>query len=371
MFHSMKLSETSGLAFIKECSPKTTPGSKEKKSGRNLFHQLGFCLNTVFLFTRSDIKTIVIPSSLFGLTNALALTLLASFQDSSTSLHLPPPTHVLAQTPLVVFWVWINLLPFTIDNQRQPAAILEDAINKPWRSLPQGYLSPQLAKHLMLVCYGIAILLSLYLRNWPQCFTLIAIGYWYNDLHGADYSCVVKNLINAGGYTCFSSGAMQIALNPTARNNADGSSISALRLLGWWYVLVACIIFTTVQAQDMCDQLGDASRDRKTVPLVIGDGNARWTIAVAMTVWSIVTPGVWKGPWIGYLLCTGIGAIVAVRTLVYRTVSDDKKTFVIWNAWIASVYLLPLLKMLGVTLARETTDIDRIVYWGPLRGVVF
>ena len=356
------------LAFIQENAQKHAQSSGAKSS-KSLFHQLGFYLYTIFLFTYSDLKTIVIPSSLFGLTNALALSVLASSADTSPSLRLPPPTHVIAQTPLIVFWVWINLLPFAIGNQRQPEAIKEDAINKPWRSLPRGYISTQSAKHLMFVCYGIAILLSLHLRNWPQCFTLIAIGYWYNDLHGGDVSCLVRNLINALGYICFSSGAMQVAINPSARNNAD-SSISALRLLGWWYILVACIIFTTVQAQDMYDQDGDASRDRKTVPLVIGDGNARWTIAIPMMVWSIVTPGAWKGPLIGYTLNIGIGVIVAVRTLVYRTVRDDKKTFIIWNAWIASIYLLPLFRILGAGLAAETIDIDRIVYWGPLRGVV-
>ena len=255
---------------------------------RKLFRRLRFHLWSIFLFTYTDLKTIVGPSSLFGLMNAFALSIYSSSSRNppAADFSLPPPTQILAQTPTLIFWVWLNLLPFAIDNQRQPDAIIEDALNKPWRTLPTGRLSPQAAKYLMLSSYSLAIILSIWLGNWPQCLALIVLGVWYNDLRGGDSSCLVRNLINAWGYTCFSSGAMQVAIG-----GRDGPS--ALRLLGWWYAVLACVIFSTVHAQDMYDQRGDAVKNRKTVPLVIGDVKARWTIAVMMVFWSVMAPLCW------------------------------------------------------------------------------
>jgi len=287
-----------------------------------------FNLYSVWLFTLSDLKTIVLPSTAFGLFNAIAV----SLNHTAT---LPQPSQILHRTPLVLLWVWINLLPFAINNQRQPAAILEDALNKPWRPMPSQRLSPTSAKRLMLVFYPLAVLVSLCLGNLAQSLTLIFLGYWYNDLHGADASCVVRNLINAGGFLSFASGAMQVAI---------GARGSALQLLGWWSVVIAGIVFSTVQTQDMYDQRGDAVRNRKTVPLVMGDAPARWTIAVPMVVWCWATPWLWKLSTVGYVAPVVLGLTVAVRTLRERSERGDKNTFRIWNLWMVSVYLLPLIK---------------------------
>ncbi|MCJ1247045.1 hypothetical protein MMC30_004256 [Trapelia coarctata] len=287
-----------------------------------------FNLYSIWLFTFSDLKTIVLPSTAFGLFNATA----ASLNPTTT---LPPPSQILHRTPLVLLWVWINLLPFAINNQRQPAAIQEDALNKPWRPMPSRRLSPTAAKTLMLVFYPLAILTSLALGNLAQCLALIGLGYWYNDLHGADASCLVRNLINAGGFISFASGAMQVAI---------GGRDSALQLLGWWSAVIACIVFSTVQTQDMYDQRGDAARNRKTVPLVMGDAPARWTIAVPMVVWCVMTPWLWKSSKVGYVAPVVLGLTVAVRTLWERSERGDRNTFRIWNLWMVSVYLLPLIK---------------------------
>ena len=67
---------------------------------------------------------------------------------------------------------------------------------------------------------------------------LIVLGYVYNDLHGADVSCLVRNLINAAGFISFASGAMQVAI---------GDGAAALQLLGRWFLVTACIVVSTVQ----------------------------------------------------------------------------------------------------------------------------
>ena len=303
--------------------------------------QWAYHLYSVWLFTLSDLKTIVSTSTAFGLFNGVAVAL-DNAHTPSSNLHLPAPYQILSRAPLVLFWVWINLLPFNIDNQRQPKAIIEDALNKPWRTMPSRRLSPEAAKRLMFTLYPIAIISSLLLGNLFQCLSLVFLGFWYNDLRGADANCLVRNFINACGFICFSTGALQVAIGG---RGFDGQvAESAFQMRGWWSLVIAGIVFTTVQTQDMYDQRGDALRNRKTVPLVIGDGPARWSIAIPMSVWCWVTPRLWESSAVGYATPVLLGLAIAVRTLVRRTEGQDKNTFRMWNVWLMSVYLLPLIK---------------------------
>jgi len=315
----------------------------------NITTEWAFHLYSVWLFTSSDLKTIVIPSTAFGLLNGIAVSLCdlntLSFQPN---LHLPPPAQILRRTPMILLWTWINLLPFAINNQRQPDAIQEDMLNKPWRPLPSQRLSPQTAKRIMLALFFAAIVTSLFLGNLFQCLALVLLGHLYNDRRGGDVSCLARNLINACGFVCFFSGAMQVAIG--GRRGVEGQRAeSALQLPGWWYLVIACIVFSTVQTQDMYDQRGDAVRNRKTVPLVIGDGRARWTIAVPMALWCWVTPWLWASSPLAYMAPVFLGVAVAARTLRLRSEEEDKTTFRLWNLWLMSIYLLPLLKAWGLT----------------------
>ncbi|KAL8651747.1 MAG: hypothetical protein Q9210_003078 [Variospora velana] len=164
-----------------------------------------FHLRTIWLFTFSDLKTIVGPKTVFGLVNSLAA---PEFGVGSS----PEAASLLRRTVIVAVWTWINLLPFAIDNQRQPAAIAEDSVNKPWRPMPSKRLTEQRARQIMFALYPVAGLTSCYFGGLRQCIALVALGYWYNDRGGADSSFVVRNFINACGFVCYSSGAMEVAL---------------------------------------------------------------------------------------------------------------------------------------------------------------
>lgn len=94
----------------------------------------------------------------------------------------------------------------------------------------------------------------------------------------------------------------------------------------------------------MYDQPGDSAAGRKTVPLVIGDGPARWTIAIAMAVWSWVGPVYWGSAAIGYFAPVTLGLLVGFRPVVKKSVEEDRMTFRIYNAWLVIFYVLPLLK---------------------------
>ena len=291
-----------------------------------------FDIYSLWLFTFSDLKTIVGPSLSFGASNALA----------ASNYGLPSPDfnhqtftrHMVLRLAFALLWIWLNLLPFTISNQTSPAAIREDAINKPWRVLPSGRMTPRRASRLALALYPLAIGSSLAFGGIRQSLGLVFLGTWYNHFGGGDASCLVRNLINAAGYVCFTSGAMEVTL---------GFQLPLESRLLSWFGVIAAIIFTTVHLQDMYDQEGDAMRRRKTVPLVVGDGLARWSIAIPMVLWGWLCPDYWTvGTWTTRLSIS-LAGVVTYRCLCIRNVRGDKNTFKLWNVWMGLVFMLPAL----------------------------
>ena len=74
----------------------------------------------------------------------------------------------------------------------------------------------------------------------------------------------MRNLINACGFVCYSSGATRVA--------CGGHGPVTLNSISYqWLVIVGAIVFSTLQMQDMADQEGDKARNRGTLPLVHGD----------------------------------------------------------------------------------------------------
>ena len=112
---------------------------------------------TIWLFTFSDLKTIVVPQASFGIITALSQARAGPNADGSGEITC---AEVLRRIPLALFWVYITLLPFAINNQRAPEAIEEDAVNKPWRPMPTGRWGSQLSKYVMLSLYTVAFLVS-------------------------------------------------------------------------------------------------------------------------------------------------------------------------------------------------------------------
>ena len=290
-------------------------------------HSLWYHAYSIWLFTFSDLKTIVGPNTAFGVVTALSGPVLTN--DPS-----PNSLTIIGRLPHVLFWVWVNLLPFTIDNQRQAEAILEDKVNKPWRPMPSGRLTSSQAKTLMLLCYTLALLSSFPLGGVKQSILLIFFGWAYNDVGGADRSCIVRNLINSLGYLCFTSGAVEVVA-PDLHFSGVGYS---------WFLIIAAVVLSTVQLQDTFDQVGDHQRGRWTVSLVLGDSLARWTIAIPMIFWSSFCPIFLRMErWISCIPLF-LGTVISLRVLLVRTCKGDKNTFKLWNLWMLMIYCLPLTK---------------------------
>lgn len=286
-----------------------------------LLSTVGYNALTLWLFTVNDLKTMVFPSTAFALFSCDIMS-----TDLSTFInHLPG----------IIFWTWANLLAFSINNQRSMSSVLEDQLNKPWRPIPSGRLTPEDARILGSCAYMLAQAASIIAGGGLfQSSLLWVLGYIYNDCGGADRGFIIRNLLNGAGFTSFASGALEVA--------TGGLTVLQNGPMFKWLAVIALVVATTVHSQDMYDQAGDAAAGRRTLPLVIGDRWARWSIAVAVITWSFLCPFLWRTSSLGYCLSGSLGVWVAGRSLCWTSVSDDRATFRIYNAWLVSLYSLPL-----------------------------
>ena len=289
---------------------------------------LGHFLVTLWLFTESDFGTFVVPDTAFGIFGALAGPLLTT--NSS-----PDPKIILSRLPQVILFNWTNLLIFDLANQRHPSAVIEDALNKPRRPLPTGRITVSQTRRLLLFSLPVVLAVNWILGAWDETLLLFALTWMYNDLGGGDQDFITRNLIIACAFGLYNRGALRIAC---------GSGHEITRLGYQWIALISCVIFTTMQVQDMDDQEGDRTRGRRSVPLTFGDWVARWTIAVPVLIWSIVCPLFLGLGFLGYLATAGIGTVIAWRTWLLKNVQADRKTWHLWVAWTGILYLLPLWK---------------------------
>lgn len=290
---------------------------------------LAYHMYTLWLFTFSDLQTIVIPKSAFGIFTILS-------GKNLTSSVQPPIGTILWSVPFIIAWIWLNLLPLDMNNQHDMDSVLEDKVNKSWRPIPSGRLTVEEARWSTVCAYMVALLASSFVGGLTECFLLMLEGWLYNRLGGANKSWVARNLLNAAGYMTFACGAARVACISSGILLSGKASI--------WFVLLGLVVSTTIHFQDLYDQEGDAKRHRRTIPLLFGDGLARLSIAIPTAVWSCLCPAFWGLQSRGFILPIVLGIAIILRIYKYRSMSEDKRSFLIWNVWIMSLYLLPLNK---------------------------
>jgi 4-hydroxybenzoate polyprenyltransferase len=283
-----------------------------------------FHVHTIWLITCNDLKSIVAPETAFGIFSALSASL--------TTNNEPKVLDVLSRLPQVILWNWLNVLLFDIANQRLPDSIIEDRVNKAWRPIPSGRLTPDEARRLLLVVIPVVFVATYFLGGFYETVAMMVLTWMYNDLGGADEFYVVRNSINALGFMCYSSGATDVA--------AGAHSLTPKAYT--WIAIVGAIIFSTLSMQDLPDVAGDAERGRLTSPLVMGDAWSRWEIAVPIFLWSVVCPVFWNVTLPAFIVSVCVGAWLAFRILRFRTVAEDKKSWKTWCLWTCLLYALPL-----------------------------
>jgi 4-hydroxybenzoate polyprenyltransferase len=308
--------------------------SRRQKGINDVGNDLRACLihhgGTLFKFTSDQILDTVIPGTAFGILATL----------SGPVLDLPPQRtwSVIVRLPQVAFWLWLVILQFCVQNQRSPSSIAEDTINKPWRPLPSGRLSPQQANRLLVGTNIAAALLSYYLGVLHIFLVYVCLITAYNDFGGGNKSGVVRNLFCGAGFSCYFSGALSIALGPHDMSAAAWQ---------WALTLAGGILATTIQTQEFRDEVGDKARGRRTLVTELGRERAFWSVFGTVAFWSVYVPlGFFKGGLLNALLPVLLGgALLATAVKAYHKGDRmlDRKLYKIWCVWMFSFCPLPLL----------------------------
>ena len=287
-------------------------------------------LQILWLFTKSDLLTFVLPNTMFGILGALS-----GFLTNPAAI---PPTLLttLARLPQVIIFNWLNLLIFDIANQRLPAAIIEDRHNKPWRPLPSNLLTSSEADSLLLLTIPIALAASYTLGVLLESTFLITLTWMNNDLRGGE-EYWNRHALLAAAFAVYNSASLKLAA---------GSS-SHISEKGWqWIAIISAVIATTIQIQDLKDQVGDQQRGRRSMPLELGEAVTSWSFVGALACWSVYVPVFWRvGVW-PFSMTVGMASGIAGRVLLWRDTEADCLSWKLWTWWTALLYAMPLLKNL-------------------------
>ncbi|KAK7014388.1 UbiA prenyltransferase family [Favolaschia claudopus] len=266
---------------------------------------------TLFLFTKSDIKTTLIPITFLAAASA--------------------PLASLSRLPHVIFWIWLHLLQFDVSNQTLDPE--EDAMNKQDRPLPSRRISlsqaillrwlliPACA--LLSICYSVETLYS--------SFALVLFTLIYNEWRAHSGHWLLRNTVNAAGFASFEFGATLTAARDPSK--LDGIAILSI-------AISAGIFLTTIHAQDFKDEEGDRAIGRRTIPIVLPT-IARYTVIVPLTIWSAGLSLVWKLGIIETAAFIMLALSVGAQYLASSTVKADQVSFYWYNVWLSTAHALP------------------------------
>ncbi|RAH68431.1 UbiA family prenyltransferase [Aspergillus aculeatinus CBS 121060] len=286
---------------------------------------------TAHLFVCDNIKDIICLGLLFGALNASV----ASEFGMGASLSF---RQILVSLPQMFLWSWSNLFLFTLHNQRSASAISEDRINKPWRPLSAGRITPHQAKVLIYCMYPAIFAISGTMGGVAPCLLEAISCLWYNEWNGAS-SPLLKNLLNGIGFACFFAGPLEVATNSSVLSD----DMKAFK----WLLVLAGAITTTVHAQDFRDIDGDRATGRRTVPLLIGDGNARSALAVGIIAWTALSCWFWdvgsaERSWLSCIPACVAGTIVVWGFYWNKSREGDRRSWKIYPLWLVGLFLMPL-----------------------------
>ncbi|KAH7890561.1 UbiA prenyltransferase family-domain-containing protein [Phlebopus sp. FC_14] len=272
--------------------------------------ELGYHLYTIFLFTRADIRTALIPVALFAFVSA----------------PLYSPIHVLHS----VAWIWLHLLQFNVANQLESPE--EDKINKPSRPLPSERITMQNATVLrwMLspICLAFSALYSpqlAFVSVGMQLFTI-----WYNEFDG-DKKWASKNILTAIMYGYMEAGG-------TLAAGRDYSQLGETAQLA--ISLTVLVFASTLHAQDFKDAAGDRLTGRLTLPILFPVAS-RIFIGLGIPLWSICLCLIWDVDILSSVAFIAYGCFVGARFVLYRTVEADRRSCKFYSLWFSIHHVFP------------------------------
>ncbi|KAJ3534808.1 hypothetical protein NM688_g7078 [Phlebia brevispora] len=271
-------------------------------------------LKTLYLFTKSDFKSILLPIMFFACAGA-------------GSLHY-------VQVFRAFFWTWMYLLQFCVSNQSLCPE--EDAQNKPFRPIPSGHITIEQARRVRWVLIPVCLAVSTCCGVLVPGITLTIHFILHNELR-LDANWITRNVLNALGYCAFDSGASGIV-------DVDASSHSATATARH---LSFMIILTTIHAQDFRDEAGDRNEGRETIPIVM-PAAGRLSMPVTLLFWSLVLTVGWCRNIILGATLIGLGVLVGSRFYFVRNPAADRTSYLLYNLWLTLARIVPLITTAGL-----------------------
>ncbi|KAF9018356.1 hypothetical protein BDZ89DRAFT_1094109 [Hymenopellis radicata] len=278
---------------------------------RRVFSALGGTLRILYLFTKSDIKTMLIPVSCFAIASA--------------------PLSDISRIPGVVFWTWMHLLQFDVSNQI--VGIEEDRYNKPDRPLPAKLITQNNAIFLRWLLVPACVVLS-YWYSPAVLGASVAISLLtviYDEFGAHSHHWITRNLVNAAGVASFEWGATLVA-------GADCALLTDVSLCAIY--ISSGVVATTIHTQDFKDVEGDKVNNRRTFP-IRHPVASRCSVLIAVMGWAALLVPMWCLGLCFGLPFAGLSLLVSLRFLVLRTRADDEVSYYWYNIWLSSVHLLP------------------------------
>ncbi|KAF9021323.1 hypothetical protein BDZ89DRAFT_1200267 [Hymenopellis radicata] len=270
-------------------------------------------IKLLFLFTKSDIKTTLIPVSFFA----------------AASVPLKDVSRLLE----AAFWIWLHLLQFDVSNQI--VGLEEDVWNKPDRPLPAKLITLKSAILfrwlLVLPCFALSYWYSTSVLS--ASIALVALTVIYNELGAHSHHWLTRNAVNAAGFASFEWGSTLVA-------GADSDSLTDISLLA---ICISFGIFaTTIQTQDFKDVEGDKRNKRRTLPILYPIAS-RYSVVICILAWTLMLCRVWNlGLHFG-LIFLSLGLVVTFRFLTLHTRADDQVSFYWYNVWLSTAHFLPFI----------------------------
>ncbi|KAG7425472.1 putative sucrose utilization protein SUC1 [Fusarium oxysporum f. sp. raphani] len=307
----------------KQATHQSAYNAETERSSR--MKKLAYHFVTLCLFTKSDMPTSTGINTTFAIAGILA--------GPGTISNADIEWNDMGKGILVaLYFTWHLTLCFNLGNQRQPQSVIEDGVNKPWRPIPAGRISPELTHKWQLV--SIVSLLALCyttLGAWQETAFYLFCTWLYNERAWGDKSWWQRALMNACGITTNRVATLRVAVTAIQANSHENFEFTNKGL--GWFLMCASLVFTTIQVQDLRDQEGDKLIDRQTFPLILGDAPTRWITAVAVMIWSLVCPLYWGLGVVGCAVPILTGAIVSAHMLICRSREQDQTSFRLVAAW--------------------------------------
>ncbi|KAL7749594.1 hypothetical protein RI367_005150 [Sorochytrium milnesiophthora] len=258
----------------------------ETTKGRSLVKSTSWLLETMYLFTKTDIHNLVLPGCTL---NAVV----HAYYGVATI------DTVLLSMAKTFLWGYLGLLCIDIANQLM--GMEEDRINKPFRPLITGRISVRGAMRLLVVSEMLFVAVAYHLGVLWSALSFIGAVSVYN-FTGVDRHWVGKNACNGWGYGCYFSAGAWIAFYDIAAACAPAPPPTGIQPFICALVVVNVLnIFFSITIQDLRDVDGDLKSERVTQNLAWGELPARvylvammafWTWVQATDTWLLVGPTV-------------------------------------------------------------------------------